>query len=55
VQDINHIPQAFLDEVAHFFAEYKTLEGKETEILGWENAHKAKEAIEHSVKLYQEL
>jgi inorganic pyrophosphatase len=54
VQDIEDVPQAFLDEVAHFFAEYKTLEGKETEILGWENAAKAKEAIVHSMELYQE-
>jgi len=55
VKDIGDVPQSFLDEVAHFFAEYKRLEGKETEILGWENAQKAKEAVERSIKLYQEL
>lgn len=55
VKDIQDVPQSLLDEIAHFFAEYKTLEGKETEIIGWENASKAKEAIMHSVKLYQEL
>ncbi|NYB52483.1 MAG: inorganic diphosphatase [Methanobacteriaceae archaeon] len=55
IQNINDISKAFLDEVAHFFKEYKTLEGKETEILGWENADKAKSAVVHSMKLYQEL
>ncbi|HHT18325.1 MAG: inorganic diphosphatase [Euryarchaeota archaeon] len=55
VKDIKDVPQSLLDEIAHFFTEYKTLEGKKTEVLGWENASKAKEAIMHSVKLYQEL
>ncbi len=55
VNDIGDVPQSYLDEIAHFFAEYKTLEGKETEILGWENATKAKEAIVHSMNLYQEI
>jgi inorganic pyrophosphatase len=55
VHDIGDMPQSYLDEIAHFFAEYKTLEGKETEVLGWENALKAREAILHSMELYQEI
>jgi inorganic pyrophosphatase len=52
VNDISNIPQAFLEEIAHFFKEYKKLEGKKTNILGWDNAEKAFEAIKHSIKLY---
>jgi inorganic pyrophosphatase len=31
------------------------LEGKTTEILGWENAKKALESIEYSMNLYKEI
>jgi inorganic pyrophosphatase len=55
VHTIGDVPESFLDEVAHFFAEYKRLEGKETEVMGWENAQKAFEAIEHSMRLYKEI
>ena len=54
VNDINDVPKHLLDEIAHFFKEYKRLEGKTTEVLGWENAEKALEAIEHSIELYKE-
>ena len=54
VNDIGDIPGHLLDEIAHFFKEYKYLEGKTTEVIGWENAQKAFEAIEHSIKLYKE-
>jgi inorganic pyrophosphatase len=54
VNDIDDIPGHLLDEIAHFFKEYKYLEGKTTEIIGWENAQKAFEAIEHSIRLYKE-
>ena len=54
VNDINDVPKHLLDEIAHFFKEYKHLEGKTTEVLGWENAEKALEAIEHSIELYKE-
>ena len=49
------LPQAFLNEITHFFQEYKKLEGKTTEILGWENAQKAMESIEYSMKLFKEI
>lgn len=52
INDIDDIPKHLLDEIAHFFKEYKYLEGKTTEVLGWENAEKAFEAINHSIKLY---
>jgi inorganic pyrophosphatase len=55
VTDINDVPKHLLDEIAHFFKEYKHLEGKTTEILGWENAEKAFEAVEHSIDLYKNM
>lgn len=53
INDIDDVPKHLLDEIAHFFKEYKRLEGKTTEILGWENASKAFEAIKHSIELYK--
>ncbi|MGB9937953.1 MAG: inorganic diphosphatase [Methanobacterium sp.] len=53
INDIDDVPKHLLDEIAHFFKEYKHLEGKTTEILGWENASKAFEAVEHSIELYK--
>jgi inorganic pyrophosphatase len=55
VNDIDDVPKHLLDEIAHFFKEYKHLEGKTTEILGWENAEKAFEAVEHSIDLYKKM
>ena len=55
INDINDIPSHLLDEIAHFFKEYKHLEGKVTKVLGWENAEKAFEAIEHSIELYKKM
>ncbi|HML05580.1 MAG TPA: inorganic diphosphatase [Methanobacterium sp.] len=53
VTDIDDVPEHLLKEIAHFFKEYKHLEGKTTEVLGWENAEKAFEAIKHSIELYK--
>lgn len=55
VKEVEDVPQALLNEIIHFFQDYKKLEGKTTEVLGWENAEKAFEAIKHSMELYQEL
>ena len=55
VNDISDLPKAFLDEVAHFFTEYKRLEGKKTKVLGWENAENALKAINHSIDLYNKI
>ncbi|MBI5681147.1 MAG: inorganic diphosphatase [Methanobacterium sp.] len=53
INDIGDVPSHLLDEIAHFFKEYKYLEGKVTEVNGWENAQKAFEAIKHSIELYK--
>lgn len=55
IKDVSDMPKAFLDEIAHFFTEYKKLEGKRTQVLGWENSEKAFESVEHSIGLYNKL
>ncbi|WP_457619761.1 inorganic diphosphatase [Methanopyrus sp.] len=54
VKDLDDVPKHLLDEIAHMFSEYKRLEGKETEVLGWEGADAAKEAIVHAIELYED-
>jgi len=55
IKDIHDVPKHLLDEIAHFFQEYKRLEGKSTEVLGWVNAEEAFKAIEHSIELYNDI
>lgn len=54
VQDKSDLPEHLLKEIAHFFAIYKQLEGKEVEILGWKGQEAAWKAIRHAQKLYEE-
>jgi len=54
INDINDIPSHILDEIAEFFKTYKNLEGKEVEVLNWENAEMAKKEAIRSVDLYKE-
>ncbi len=55
IKDIADVAPALLKEIEHFFQDYKKLEGKTTEVLGWYNASEAIKAIEHSMKLYKEM
>ncbi|MGC9516924.1 MAG: inorganic diphosphatase [Methanomicrobiales archaeon] len=55
VKNITDVPQHLLDEISHFFQEYKRLEGKETEVLGWVQVDEAFEAIKHSIELYNKM
>ena len=45
VHDCNHVFPHQLREVEHFFAIYKNLEGKKTELAGWGNAEAARQII----------
>lgn len=54
INDISDVPSHLLEEIAHFFKEYKHLEGKSTEVMGWENKEAALAAIQHSIDLYKE-
>jgi inorganic pyrophosphatase len=42
----------FLAEIRHFFEVYKTLEQKETEIIGWQDAASAEETIRDAQQRY---
>ncbi|MGB9937867.1 MAG: inorganic diphosphatase [Methanobacterium sp.] len=52
IKNIDDIPEATLNEIIHFFQEYKTLEGKKTNVMGWEGAEEAFKALNHSIELY---
>lgn len=55
IKNINDLSEAVLNEIMHFFQEYKRLEGKETKVLGWEGVEAAFEALEHSMDLYNKM
>jgi inorganic pyrophosphatase len=55
VEDVEDLTEQTKAEIAEFFETYKNLEaGKQTETLGWEDKAAAKDAIEHSMELYEE-
>jgi inorganic pyrophosphatase len=55
VEDVDDLSDQQKAEISEFFETYKNLEeGKETEVLGWEDAQTAKDAIEHAQDLYEE-
>ena len=49
---LSEIYPHMLREIQHFFATYKDLEGKRTEMIGWHNAHKARTVIVESHMRY---
>ncbi|MDR0912773.1 MAG: inorganic diphosphatase [Methanobrevibacter sp.] len=54
VKDIKDIPLHTLDLIVEFFRTYKNLEGKKTEVLGWERAEVAKTEAIRSIEMYKE-
>jgi inorganic pyrophosphatase len=55
VQDFRDLPQAVLEQIAHFFEHYKDLdEGKWVRVDGWGGMDEAKEEILASLRMYQE-
>lgn len=54
IKDIEDVPHHLLDEIAEFFRTYKNLEGKEVEILSWENAEVAKKEAIRSIDMYNQ-
>ncbi|MEH6625003.1 MAG: inorganic diphosphatase [Motiliproteus sp.] len=55
VHDINDLPAILLDQIKHFFENYKTLEkGKWVKVEGWSDAAAARAAIVASAKAYQD-
>lgn len=54
VREITDLPELLLDQIKHFFENYKTLEpGKWVKVQGWDNAEAARKAIVDSVNAYK--
>ncbi|HEY6634308.1 MAG TPA: inorganic diphosphatase [Acidimicrobiia bacterium] len=51
-EQLSDIPHHLLLELEHFFAIYKDLEGKKTEVEGWRDAAEAYSAIERARRAY---
>ena len=51
-KDISEVPQHIMDEIKHFFAVYKTLEGKDTSVDVVKDHVEAERLIEQSLKNY---
>lgn len=54
VQDISDLPRHLLLEVEHFFQVYKTLEAKETEVVGWQGAEGAWKVVQSARERYRQ-
>ena len=54
VSDLSDLAMHFLAEIRHFFEVYKTLEEKETEIIGWQGADTAGETIRDAQQRYRD-
>ena len=52
ISDLPDLAKHFLAEIRHFFEVYKTLEQKETEIVGWQGAAVAEETIRDAQQRY---
>lgn len=52
-KDISEVPPHIMDEIKHFFAVYKTLEGKPTSVDVVKDRVEAERIIEESLKRYQ--
>lgn len=50
--DIADLPQHYLNEIEHFFAIYKDLEGRRVQVLGWEKSDAAMRIIQESIVRY---
>ncbi|RMD57731.1 inorganic diphosphatase [Candidatus Woesearchaeota archaeon] len=53
-KDLSAVPKPILNEIAHFFQVYKTLEGKSVEIVGWEDVSVAKKIFNQARSRYKE-
>ena len=52
VRKMDQVHPHVLREIEHFFSIYKELEGKKTEMIGWEDVNAAHQAILNSQKRY---
>ena len=54
-KDIKELPGHMLDEMANFFENYKALEGKYTEVLGYESKDVAQDIIVECIDRYAQV
>lgn len=54
VKDLKDVNPHTLKEIAHFFATYKQVQGKEVQVGEFEGKEAAEAAFERSIKLYKE-
>jgi inorganic pyrophosphatase len=52
--DLSDLHNHWLKEIENFFATYKLLEEKDTDLLGWDNAACAEEYIDRARRRYQD-
>jgi inorganic pyrophosphatase len=52
VRDYNQLYPHLLREIEHFFSIYKELEAKTTQIIGWQNAARAREVVNECRQRY---
>jgi inorganic pyrophosphatase len=53
ILELDDVPSHFLDEVRHFFAVYKDLEGKAVQAIGWRDRSVAEELILGAMERYE--
>lgn len=53
-QELSDLPKALLEELKHFFEEYKALENKRTSVENFGNSQEAHKIIAESITRYQE-
>lgn len=53
INDISELPPYFIEELRHFFEEYKRLEKKEVKIEDFQSARLAKKILMHAVNDYK--
>lgn len=54
INDIEHLPPYFSNEIRHFFEEYKRLENKTVLVTEFQDANKAREIIDKAILDYKE-
>jgi inorganic pyrophosphatase len=54
IDDLGDLPVHWLKEIENFFATYKLLEHKDTDLLGWEDVEAARQVIEESCRRHEE-
>src|SRR5436305_5945486 len=55
IEDLGGLSEHWLKEIENFFATYKLLEEKDTDLLGWDDVDEARTVIEDAHRRYREV